>query len=128
MREARPDISARILVVEDEAVIALNLVTLLRGLGHDVLGAVTYGERALEMAAEECPDLVLMDIKLRGELDGIETAERMMSQRHVPVIFLTAHGDRALMERASRLKHAGYLKKPFEEAALRQHIEAALNG
>lgn len=128
MMNEKEQTSARILVVEDEAVIALNLVTFLHSLGHDVLGSVPYGERALEIAEKESPDLMLIDIKLRGKLDGIETAERILSRTHIPVIFLTAHTDRALAERASRVKHAGYLQKPFDESELRHNIEAALGG
>jgi two-component system, cell cycle sensor histidine kinase and response regulator CckA len=117
---------ARILIVEDEAVVALDLRTRLTRLGYFVIDCVGVGESALEVAERERPDLTLMDIRLRGEMDGIEAAEQIRSRLHLPVVFLTAHADDATVDRARVTEPFGYILKPFEERELRTMIEMAL--
>ncbi|NBB72882.1 MAG: response regulator [Bacteroidetes bacterium] len=120
------DPSARILVVEDEVIVAMEIEDRLRNLGYEVLDAVTTGEAALDRADALQPDLVLMDIMLDGALDGIETAERLHETMRVPVIFLTAYSDDATLERAKATTPFGYIVKPFEERELYASIEVAL--
>jgi two-component system, cell cycle sensor histidine kinase and response regulator CckA len=117
---------ARILIVEDEAVVALDLRMRLTRLGYSVIDSVGLGESALEVAERERPDLILMDIRLRGEMDGIEAAEQIRSRLLLPVVFLTAHADDATVDRARLTEPFGYILKPFEERELRTVIEMAL--
>ncbi len=118
---------ANILIVEDEAITSMHLQNSLRRLGYAVVGVTDSGDDAVRMAAERCPDLVLMDIGLRGELDGISAASRIHSVCHLPVVFLTAHADKATLERAKQSQPFGYLTKPFQESSLQATVEMALN-
>jgi two-component system, cell cycle sensor histidine kinase and response regulator CckA len=118
--------AARILIVEDEAVVALDLRTRLTRLGYFVIDSVGLGEVALKVAEKERPDLTLMDIRLRGEMDGIAAAEQIRTRLHLPVVFLTAHADDATVDRARVTEPFGYILKPFEERELRTMIEMAL--
>jgi len=115
-----------ILVVEDEAIVANDIRDTLIGLGYDVSGTAKSGELALEKTAETRPDLVLMDIHLAGKLDGIETAGQIHTKYGIPVIFLTAYADSALLERAKVAEPYGYIVKPYEERGLHSAIEMAL--
>ncbi|NTU78765.1 MAG: diguanylate cyclase [Chloroflexales bacterium] len=108
----------RLLIVEDEAIIARDLASTVESFGHKVVGLVDSGETALALAAEARPDLVLMDIHLSGALDGIATAEQLQARLHLPVLYLSAHADEATMRRAAATAPAGYLLKPFNERAL----------
>jgi signal transduction histidine kinase len=121
-----PDDTRRILIVEDEGIIALELAQNLRACGFDVVGSAAEGEPAIELAALAQPDLVLMDISIKGPIDGIEAARRMRLQRDVPVVFLTAYGDSATLERAQRAAPYGYLIKPYRPEELRAVLETAL--
>src|SRR5438132_9646193 len=105
----------QILVVEDEGIVAKDIQNMLRGLGYHVPVTVATGPLALQKAAENRPDLVLMDIQLRGDLDGIETAERLADVHDAPVVYLTANSDEATLDRAKRTSPFGFLPKPFEE-------------
>jgi hypothetical protein len=116
----------RILIVEDEGVIALELAQDLRACGYEVAGTASEGEPALQLAAREQPDLALMDISLKGPIDGVETACRMREARDLPVVFLTAYGDPATLERAQQAGPYGYLIKPYRFEELRAVIETAL--
>lgn len=118
--------TVRVLVVEDEGLIARDIVQTLVRLGYDALGPVATGEAAIEKARGLSPDLVLMDIRLKGELSGIEAAEVLRRESGPPVIFLTAHSDSATLERAKLAEPFGYVLKPFEETDLRTAIEVAL--
>lgn len=118
--------SARILIVEDESIVAKDIQAGLQGLGYTVVGMVATGEEALEQAATLRPDLVLMDIKLKGEMDGIETAHRLRASYPVPVVYLTAFTDDNTLHRAKASEAFGYLLKPFEDRELRTTIEMAL--
>src|SRR5262245_23474577 len=121
-----PAKSARILVVEDEAVVALDVEDRLRRLGHEVVGTADSCASALALAADVRPDLVLMDIALRDGADGISTAERLRAELAVPVVFVTAFADTETLERAKRVSPHGYIVKPFDERELRATIEIAL--
>jgi DNA-binding NtrC family response regulator len=121
-----PAKSARILVVEDEAVVALDVEDRLRRLGHEVVGTADSSASALAQAAEVRPDLVLMDIALRDGGDGIAAAERLRAELAVPVVFVTAFADAETLERAKRVSPHGYIVKPFDERDLRATIEIAL--
>jgi DNA-binding NtrC family response regulator len=123
MDPARP---ARILIVEDEAVVALDVEDRLRRLGYEVVGTADSCASALAQAAEARPDLVLLDIALRDGPDGITTAERLRAELAVPVVFVTAFADAATLERAKRVSPHGYIVKPFDERDLRAMIEIAL--
>lgn len=116
-----------ILVVEDEAIVASDLAATLRALGYDVAGTVDRGERALELVAKAQPSLVLMDIKLKGQMDGIEAATLLRERHDVPIVFLTSHSDEATLARATKTHPQGYLLKPFDDHDLRTTIELALN-
>jgi len=117
---------ARILVVEDEAITAMDLEHTLSRLGYDVPRTVATGADALQAVDELDIDLVLFDIVLRGPLDGIETAEILRRKHHVPVVFLTAYADLRTIERARAAEPYGYLVKPFHGEELRTTIETAL--
>lgn len=121
-----PSISASIYIVEDEAIIAMELTDQLRLLGYEVCGTVARGEKALVAMETRVPDLVLMDINLAGKLDGIETARRLREQHDVPVVFLTAFSDSSFVKRALKTSPFGYLVKPFEPRELNATLQMAL--
>lgn len=116
----------KIMIVEDEGVIAMNLRRKLEMMGFTVTSVVDNCTDALKQAADTRPDLVMMDIIIQGDADGIETAERLRDQQDVPVVFLTAHSDESTIERAKSALPYGYLVKPFEERELKTTIEMAL--
>jgi two-component system, cell cycle sensor histidine kinase and response regulator CckA len=118
---------ARILVAEDETLIADELEERLRRMGLDVVGCVTTAEEALNLADGSRPDVVLMDIRLKGSMDGIEAADVLRTRHHVPVVYLTAHSDDATIHRAKLTEPYGYLLKPFDELDLRVALEMALH-
>lgn len=115
-----------IFIVEDEAIVAHDIRESLLSLGYSVAGTAKSGEIALEKIRETRPGLVLMDIHLAGTLDGIETAGKIHAACGVPVIFLTAYADKALLERAKLAQPYGYLVKPYDERGLQSAIEIAL--
>ncbi len=116
----------KILVVEDESLVARDILNMLQSLGYDPMGVVSSGEQALVKAAASSPDLALMDIVLKGEMDGITAAEKLWEDFGIPVIYLTAYADDTTFERAKLTKPFGYLLKPFEERELQTTIEMAL--
>jgi len=116
----------RILIVEDEAIIAADLERRLNRLGCEVVGRAATGEDAVRLADALKPELVLMDINLRGELDGTQTAQRLHHQMQLPVIYLTASSDAAVVKRAKSTEAFGYLLKPLDERLLHITIEMAL--
>jgi PAS domain S-box-containing protein len=117
---------ARILIVEDESIIARDIEESLTSLGFEVVSLEVSGEKAVERASREKPDLVLMDIVLQGPLDGIEAATEIRSRLGIPVIYLTAYTDSKVMERAKVTEPFGYLIKPFDNRELSFAIEMAL--
>jgi PAS domain S-box-containing protein len=118
--------NARLLVVEDESIVAKDIQNRLRNLGYDVPAVVAYGDKAIEKVAELHPDLVLMDIFLKGDMDGIQAAEQIRTRYDIPVIFLTAFADPKTLQRAKVTEPFGYILKPFEERELLTAIEMAL--
>jgi diguanylate cyclase (GGDEF)-like protein len=116
-----------ILLVEDEGLIARDLEDTLTRLGYRVSGIASEGTQAIEMARDLHPQLVVMDVGLRGEVDGIEAACAIQEQEPVPVIFLTGHTDTETLQRAVLTGPLGYLTKPFQEADLRSVIEVAIH-
>ena len=117
---------ASILIVEDESIIALDIRTNLESKGYQVAGQADRGEDAIKKAGELHPDLILMDINLKGEIDGIVAATQIRIQYDLPVIFLTAFADQSTLERARQAQPYGYILKPFEERELSIAIEMAL--
>jgi two-component system cell cycle sensor histidine kinase/response regulator CckA len=120
--EARP----KILVVEDERIVAEDIRRSLKKLGYEVCAVVSTGKDALRKVRQLQPDLVLMDIVLRMEMNGIQTAEKIHEMRDVPVIYLTAYADEETLERAKKTEPYGYILKPFEDRELQTTIEMAL--
>ena len=117
--------TSSILIIEDEAIIAADLAGKVQQLGYALAGATTTGEEAIALARQQRPALVLMDIHLAGAMDGITAANIIRQECDVPVIFLTAHSDRATVARAQEAAF-GYILKPFDERDLRIQIEMAL--
>jgi CheY-like chemotaxis protein len=116
----------RILIVEDEVVISMEIEVVLQQLGYEVAGSAMTGKDAILRAAETRPDLVLMDIWLKGEMDGTVAAEQINRLYKIPVIFLTAYSDSRTLEKAIATRPFGYLIKPFRKNELHTSIEIAL--
>jgi PAS domain S-box-containing protein len=119
--------SASILIVEDEPVVAKDIQLSLQRLGYKVPATATSGEDAIRKAGELRPDLILMDIVLKGKMDGVETVRRIQHHQDVPVIYLTAYADDHTLERAKVTAPAGYMLKPYQPNELRTTIELALH-
>ncbi len=117
---------AKILVVEDEIISVMDITQSLKDLGYDTVGVASSGREAIEKAAYMAPDLVLMDIKLKGSMDGVDAAKRIQARFDIPVIYLTAHSDNETLQRAKISEPHGYILKPFTEQELRVAIEMAL--
>lgn len=115
----------RILIVEDEFVTSMSIKSSLEGLGHEVVGTFMYAEDVFSRAAELKPDLIFMDIVLKGKMDGIEAAERILKELKIPLIYLTAHTGKDIFERASHTKFTDFIIKPFNESDLEKCIEKA---
>ncbi len=118
---------ARILVVEDEQITAADIEDMLTRQGHEVVGVVVSGEAAVESARIKHPDLVLMDIRIKGKFDGCDAAAKIRERFGTPAVFLTAHSDDATLERAKRSNPLGYIVKPFHASELQAVIEVALH-
>jgi len=118
--------TVNILIVEDQIIVARDEKHILEALGYNVVGATVTGEDAITQAEALQPDVVLMDIMLKGEMDGIEAARHIRERFDIPVIFVTAYADPATLQRAKLTEPFGYILKPFEERDLRTNIEMAL--
>ena len=116
----------QILVVEDEGIVATGIRNMLGTLGYSVPAVVASGEEAVKKAAEMHPDLVLMDIVLKGDMDGIQAAEQIRARFNIPVVYLTAYADETTVKRAKMTAPYGYLLKPFNERELHAAVEMAL--
>ena len=116
----------RIMVVDDETIITMQLEKRLTSMGYEVSGAAFSGESAVDMAQRLRPDLILMDIVMPGQLDGIDAAEAIKAEQDIPVIFLTAYTDEQFIERAKHVEPFGYIVKPYHERELKAAIEVAL--
>ncbi len=119
-------VQTRILVVEDEVIVADDIRRSLQNMGYDVTSIASSGEIAIKKVEENTPDLVLMDIMLQGKMDGIEAASQIKSRFDIPVVYLTAYSDEKIMERAKITEPFGYLIKPFRDREVQINIEIAL--
>ena len=126
MSEKSEGRSAKILVVEDEAIIAKDMERRLKKNGYAVTSIAATGSDAVKRAGEDAPDLILMDIVLPGELDGIDAAGLIRTQWDIPVIYVTAYSGKEVLERAITTEPYGYITKPFEDSELCRTIEMAL--
>lgn len=115
-----------ILIVEDERIVAMDLRQTLADMGYDAFAVASSADEAIVRASERCPDVVLMDIRIKGSRDGIQTAEILKERFGAPIVYLTAHADEATIERAKKTEPYGYLLKPVKSAELRCAIEVAL--
>ncbi len=120
-------LNSKILVVEDEMLVAEDIAGRLRRLGYEVTDIVESGEEAILSVLKNPPDLVLMDIVLAGDMDGIETAEKIREHKQIPIVYLTAYGDKKTLNRSKITDPYGYVIKPFDEQQLNTTIEIALN-
>lgn len=118
--------AVRVLVVEDETIIAMDLQGILKQFGYEVCRIVSSGEESI-LTAKRCrPDVVLMDIKLRGPMNGITAANHIRSDLEIPVIYLTAYSDPYTMNSVKACESEGFIYKPFEERQLRKALKDAL--
>jgi len=116
----------RALIVEDETLIAEELRERLSRLGFSVIATVDSAEEGIAIATREHPDLVLMDIRLKGEKDGVQAAQEIRQQVDVPIVYLTAYSDRLTVDRAKGTEHDAYILKPFHRSELQSTIEVAM--
>ncbi len=116
----------KVLIVEDESIVAKDIQQSLEKLGYQVLGTAPTGENAVTLSLEQHPDVVLMDIMLKGEKTGVEAAEEIRSKLDIPVIYLTAYADENTLSKAKVTEPYGYIIKPFKEVDLHTTIEMAL--
>jgi CheY-like chemotaxis protein len=119
---------ASILVVEDEPIVGMQLQESLEGMGHRVPAVIDSGDEVLGAVLSLKPDLILMDIKLRSFIDGVDAASRLKLVCDVPVIYLTAYPSKGSQDRAMSTKPAAYLVKPINDKTLSEQIDRALNG
>ncbi|HPR46437.1 MAG TPA: response regulator [Spirochaetota bacterium] len=118
--------TTKILIVEDESIIALDIKSILSRLGYSVTAIVISGPECLKQISENRPDLILMDIKLKGSMDGIETANIVLKEYNIPIVFITAHSDKSSLQRAKVTKPYGYIVKPVSERELYTTIETSI--
>jgi CheY-like chemotaxis protein len=126
-RTAATAMTRNILIVDDEMWAALDMEWVVRSLGHDVVGPAATAEKAIELAEKVRPDLVLMDIRLANESDGVAAAVEIRKRFDVPSLFVSAHGDPIVRSRAAAARPVGFIEKPFSPETLALAIEAAFN-
>lgn len=119
-------IAARILIVEDESILALDIEDVVTSFGYEVIGIAMNAEEALSLIAQTPPDLILMDVRIQGEVDGIKTANQIWEQFRLPTVFLTASAEDVTIQRIQAMHGFGYVLKPFEMKKLETAIAAAL--
>lgn len=117
----------KILIVEDEGIVAKDLQNMLTDLGYEIVGVIVTGEEVLDSVKKLKPDLILMDIILKGKIDGIEATKRVRSLFDIPVIYVTAYADEVQIEAAKKTEAYGYILKPFTKNVLKADIEMALH-
>ena len=120
------DTLIKILVVEDEMIIAAKISMQLTNLGYEVTGILPRGEQAIQQVKENKPDIILLDINLKGEIDGIETARQVQLFADIPIIYLTANSDEATFNRAKPTKPSAFISKPFKQLDLQRAIELTI--
>ncbi|HOW83251.1 MAG TPA: response regulator [Spirochaetota bacterium] len=116
----------KIMLVEDEAITALDMANMLKNIGYDVAATIASGEEAVQKAPEIKPDLILMDIMLSDELDGIDATRQIKEKMNVPVVYLTGNADSRTFKRAGETNHLGYLIKPVSRDNLKSVLSTAL--
>lgn len=116
----------KVLLVEDERVVAKDLALTLESMGYEVIGSAATRDEALAICAKQVPDIVLMDIRIKGNVDGIDTAKELLDLYGLHVIYLTAHADVASIDRAKRTRPHAYLLKPVKAGELQGAIEIAM--
>ncbi|HEX7468021.1 MAG TPA: response regulator, partial [Methanobacterium sp.] len=119
-------LDSNILIVEDEIIIAADLKVRLENLGYNIFGISATGNDAIRKTGETHPDLVLMDIMLKGDMDGIDTAQKIRDLYDIPVIYLTAYFDDEILNRAKITEPFGYILKPFEDMRIQSAVEMAV--
>lgn len=119
--------SVNILVTEDESIVRKDIERSLKKLGYNVVGSADTGEKAIELATSLKPDLALMDIMLKGDMTGIEAAEKIKEKIDIPIIFLTAYADESTLAKAKVTEPHGYILKPFKEIDVHTSIEMAIH-
>jgi DNA-binding response OmpR family regulator len=124
--EGKSNVNVRVMVVEDEFIIALDLKDTIKSLGFDVPAIATSGQQAVETALKHKPDLILMDIMLKGDIDGIEAAGEISKSLEIPIVFISSFSDESSIKRAFKVSRYGYLIKPFHTEELKYAIEEAL--
>jgi hypothetical protein len=118
---------SRIIIVEDNNIIALDIKHSLEKMGYKIVSVITSGEQALEQTSELKPDLVIMDIKLKDDMDGIQVAERIHNSANIPILFISAYADNETIYRATKLSNRiAYLVKPYDNSQLFSMIENLL--
>ncbi len=120
-------LNSKILIVEYEIIVAIDLQQRLENMGYDVVGIAGNGNEAIKKTGETNPDLILMDIMLKGELDGIKTAQNIQDIHNIPFIYLSGSHDKTVLERAKTTKPQGYITKPFDNTRIRNAIQIAIN-
>jgi two-component system, response regulator PdtaR len=118
--------SERIMIVEDESIVAMGIKHKLEDLGYEVVGIVATGEGAVQTALKTEPDLILMDIVLKGDMDGIEAAQQIHRRLDTPIIYITAYSDEEVLERARITEPYGYILKPFKKSEINANIQMAI--
>ncbi len=121
------NINPSVLIAEDESIIAMDVKFILESVGYHICGIVSTGEDSIKKASDIQPDLVLMDIKLKGNIDGIYAGEKIYSDYNIPIVYITAYSDKSLAGKLSKKKGNAYIIKPFEEEEVKQKIKKALN-
>ena len=121
------DTLIKILVVEDEMIIAAKIAMQLTSLGYEVTGILPRGEQVIEHVKENKPDIVLLDINLKGNLDGIETATQIQQLYNIPIIYLTANADEGTFNKAKTTKPAAFISKPFKQLDLQRAVELTIS-
>ena len=116
----------QVLIVEDEATVSMDLRYKLEAMGYSVPEVISSGEEAVDAVSQHHPDVVLMDIRLSGEMDGIDAAREIRRRFSTPVVYLTCYGDEDTFVRAKTTEPSGFLLKPFDDAVLRAVVETAL--
>ncbi len=119
--------SSKILIVEDEIIIAIDLKIRLEDLGYYVPGIAVNGRDAIKKTGEKNPDIILMDILLNGDKDGIEVAQQIRNQYNIPIIYLTGNQNDSVIERAETTEPYGYINKPFDNNEIENAIELAVS-
>jgi CheY-like chemotaxis protein len=119
---------SRILIVEDEGIVAIDLKQTLEKLGYCVTSLASTGIEAIEKAGNDLPDVILMDICLKGSLDGIDAARIISFKHKIPVIYLSSYSNNDMIKRLKTVSAAGYLSKPFDERKLKLTIDNAISG